>query len=216
MKITKYNHSCLLVEENGKRILIDPGRWSFGDNFFEVAHVGRVDVILLTHEHSDHTSSEVLHKFIELGPTTILTHDNLALQLENENLEVNRIAVGQPIELAGFKIEAYGADHGPLPVPVPHNLAYVINGRLCHPGDSLRVEGLERIETLAVPVGGPWMKVSEALDMIEELKPVNIIPIHDASTVSDLRPRLSEMLSEALQNKNCNFIAIGDSGTVEI
>jgi L-ascorbate metabolism protein UlaG (beta-lactamase superfamily) len=216
MKIYKYNHSCLLIEEDGKRLLIDPGKWSFGDNFFKVADVGAVDVILLTHEHADHTNVEALKDFVRLGEVKIITHDNLALRLEEHDLKVDRIAVGKPQEVAGFRIEAYGADHAQLPVPVPHNLAYVINGRMCHPGDSLRIEGLERIEILALPVGGPWMKINEALQMLSELKPAHSFPIHDASTVEDLRPRLSEMLSLSLKETDSTFHSIGDHGSLEL
>lgn len=216
MKITKLFHSCLLIEEENKRLLIDPGKWSFGENLFTVAEVGAVDVILLTHEHADHSNIEAIKEFVSLGETKIITHDNLAIKLEEQGLNVDRIAVGQPQDIAGFKIEAYGADHAQLPVPVPHNLAFVINGRLCHPGDSLRVENLEQIEILAVPVGGPWMKLVEALEMIDDLKPVHAFPIHDASTVSDLRPRLSEMLNQNLENSDTKFYQLGDKGSLEL
>ena len=49
MKITKFGHSCLLVEEGGARILLDPGKYSILQN-----NVENVDAIVITHEHQDH------------------------------------------------------------------------------------------------------------------------------------------------------------------
>ena len=216
MKITKYNHSCLLVEDAGKRLLIDPGAWSFGEGLFAVEDVGAVDVILLTHEHRDHTDIDILKQFVAVGDTAIVTHDNLAVQLEDAGLVVQRIALSMPLELAGFTIRAYGADHGPLPVSVPHNIAYVINGRLCHPGDSLRVEELEQIEILALPVGAPWMRAVDAVEMVERLNPKHVLPIHDSVFVPQLRTRVVEMLQTKLSSSSVTMHPLGDNGAVDL
>lgn len=52
MKITKFGHCCLLIEEKGVRLLTDPGTYSDG---FE--HL-KVDAVLITHEHQDHLHIE--------------------------------------------------------------------------------------------------------------------------------------------------------------
>ncbi|MDQ6892288.1 MAG: hypothetical protein M3167_06365 [Acidobacteriota bacterium] len=31
MRVSKYIHSCLLIESDGDRLLIDPGKFSFSD-----------------------------------------------------------------------------------------------------------------------------------------------------------------------------------------
>ncbi|HTL39664.1 MAG TPA: hypothetical protein VL306_02535, partial [Methylomirabilota bacterium] len=36
------------------------------------------------------------------------------------------------------------------------------------------------IEILAVPAGGPWMKISEAIDFAKDLKPKSCFAVHDA------------------------------------
>ncbi len=48
MKLTKYTHSCIKLEKDGKVLLVDPG------NFAEDAAFEGVDAILVTHEHPDH------------------------------------------------------------------------------------------------------------------------------------------------------------------
>ena len=49
MKITKFGHCCLLIEENGVRILTDPGTYST-----QQSEVKNIDFVLITHEHADH------------------------------------------------------------------------------------------------------------------------------------------------------------------
>jgi len=49
MKITKFAHSCLLVEDGSARILFDPGNYSTKQN-----ELRNLDAILVTHEHQDH------------------------------------------------------------------------------------------------------------------------------------------------------------------
>lgn len=49
MKITKFGHCCLLVEENNLRILIDPG------NYLKRADdLKDIDTMLITHSHQDY------------------------------------------------------------------------------------------------------------------------------------------------------------------
>lgn len=55
MKVTKFGHCCLLIEEEGLRILTDPGSYSTRQN-----DVQNIDVILITHEHPDHLHIESL------------------------------------------------------------------------------------------------------------------------------------------------------------
>ena len=60
MKIYKYLHSCLVLEENGKRLLIDPGAFSFLEGLLKPEDIGPVDAILLTHQHLDHYYPDAL------------------------------------------------------------------------------------------------------------------------------------------------------------
>ena len=59
MKITKYPQSCLMIETNNKRILVDAGGLKYQDRFLE--EWKKADVILITHKHGDHIKSDVLH-----------------------------------------------------------------------------------------------------------------------------------------------------------
>jgi len=37
------------------------------------------------------------------------------------------------------------------------------------------------VEILALPVAGPWMKISEAIDYALEIKPKVVFPVHDGA-----------------------------------
>ena len=54
MKISKHVHSCLLVEEGGKRFLFDPGNYTTEENALDVKAIPSLDYLLITHEHPDH------------------------------------------------------------------------------------------------------------------------------------------------------------------
>ena len=60
MKITKFPQSCLLVETKGKKILVDPGNLKYKEEYFNIWNT--VDIILITHKHSDHCNTEILEK----------------------------------------------------------------------------------------------------------------------------------------------------------
>lgn len=63
MKITKFGHCCLLIEENGVRILTDPGTYST-----QQSEVKNIDFVLITHEHSDHFHIDSLKALLKNNP----------------------------------------------------------------------------------------------------------------------------------------------------
>ena len=63
--ITKLVHACLLVGVDGKRILIDPGGFTWDDDRFDPSMVEGVDRILITHEHADHVSFDFVRVALE-------------------------------------------------------------------------------------------------------------------------------------------------------
>ena len=60
MKITKYPQSCILVETKGKKILIDPGTYVYEQTDIKPEDFKDIDVISVTHKHSDHCFPEAL------------------------------------------------------------------------------------------------------------------------------------------------------------
>ena len=50
MRITKYGHACVRIEQDGRVLVVDPGVWT------EPEAVTGADAVLITHEHADHNA----------------------------------------------------------------------------------------------------------------------------------------------------------------
>jgi len=176
MRITKFGHSCLLVEEGKARILLDPGKWSEGHS-----EVKDIDAILITHEHPDHAHPESLKKILENNPDVIIyTNEGAGDVLEKEEIRYERVQHGSSFQVRGVTVEVFGRDHAVIysSFPIVRNTGYLIAGRLFHPGDALRVPE-KAVEILALPVVAPWMRLAECIDYAKQVKPKICFPIHD-------------------------------------
>lgn len=179
MVLKKYLHSCLLLENKGKRLLIDPGAFSFIEGKISENDIGPVDIILFTHHHRDHFDPEALEKILHLNRAIIVAGEQTAEVIEESNFSCERIMAGEVRELFSFTVRALGGLHEPLPIAVAENISFVINETVLHPGDSYTVRDAGVIDVLALPVAGPWALV-DALEFARRLNPKTVIPIHDA------------------------------------
>ncbi|WIB35217.1 MBL fold metallo-hydrolase [Curtobacterium sp. MCJR17_043] len=62
MLVTKLEHACLVVEEDGARLVIDPGA------FTRPVEVTGVVAVVVTHEHPDHGTAEQVAGILERNP----------------------------------------------------------------------------------------------------------------------------------------------------
>lgn len=205
MMIKKFLHSCVLVEEGGKRLLIDPGRFSFIEGTLTPADIGPVDVIIFTHKHLDHYDPVALKEFQKMKRCTIVTHHDISDALSQEGFSHERIEAGQTASVEGFAITAFPAPHGPIPTEIPHNLAYGINGQLLHPGDSFSVPEMTGYEVVAMPVIAPWARLVDALAFAQRLSPQTVIPIHDAILKEFMLERIYDMCGKKLEEHHIAF-----------
>ncbi|MCL5430453.1 MAG: MBL fold metallo-hydrolase [Candidatus Marsarchaeota archaeon] len=194
MKITKFAHSCLLIEDGSVRLLFDPGKYSTKQN-----RLNNIDAVFVTHEHVDHYATESMKAIVANNPNVrVFTNRGVAALLDKDGIKYSLLEHGQSIDVKGVEVEAFGEKHAVVypTIPLVANTGYLIAGRLFHPGDQLTVPP-KGIELLALPVAGPWVKVSEFIDYAKAVKPKTCFPIHDASITSDasqysLAPKLLE------------------------
>ncbi|MBI5729138.1 MAG: MBL fold metallo-hydrolase [Candidatus Magasanikbacteria bacterium] len=175
MKITKFGHSCLLVEEKGARILFDPG------NYSTVPALEKLDAILITHVHQDHADVPTLKKLIALNPRArIFSNEEVVAALAKEGIEVDKLGDKEQVVVQNVVIDGVGEWHAKIyeKFPVVKNTGYCIADRLFYPGDALTVPD-KTVEILAYPAVAPWMKISEALDYLKLMKPKAVFPVHD-------------------------------------
>lgn len=213
MQIRKFLHSCLLLEKEGKKLLIDPGIFSFIEQHITPQDIGPVDVILLTHNHADHFDPGILETLLSLRPATILTIPEIGKVLDERGIPYQLIQPGETQTQETFSIHAVRAPHGTLPVPVPDNVGFVVDG-LFHPGDSYEPSAVPPCEVLALPVAGPWMNLNQAMSLVESVRPKRIIPIHDAILKDFMRKRIYEgPLKSALVPREIDFspLELGDT-----
>lgn len=172
MIITKFGHCCLLIEVKGVRILTDPG------NYNETPMVEGIDAILITHEHQDHLHVEALQIILAKNPEAqIISHVGVGKILDGAGITYTPIADGETVEVRGVSIESSGTAHDDLPVVV-QNTGFFIDKTLFYPGDSFH-NPEKAVTILALPVAGPWMKLSEAIEYAKLIKPKVVFPVHD-------------------------------------
>lgn len=205
MIIEKFLHSCLRITHEGQRLLTDPGSFCFMDGRVRPEQLGPVDVILLTHEHSDHFDPEALRTIVASGAPTLLAHPPLAEKVRAAGLPCKDIAPGSSRTVGGFTIEAMETSHGALPLPLPPHCGYIINGSLYHPGDSLVFPMGRAIDVLALPIAGPWCTVVAAIEAAKALHPKLVLPIHDAIIQPFFIDRLHWMVGEGLKGSGIEF-----------
>ncbi len=83
MKITKIGHCCLLIKENGQTFLTDPGLFTTGQN-----DITGINVILITHEYSDHFHVESIKKVLLNNPEAfVVTNTAVGKLLDAENIK---------------------------------------------------------------------------------------------------------------------------------
>ncbi len=205
MIIKKFLHSCLLVESEGKRLLIDPGDFCFIENKIKPEDLGPVDILLLTHEHSDHFFPEAIKKIIKVRQPRIITHQGLHDLLKQQGIESTVIKAGESMKIGEFSIEALRAPHGPLLYPAPENLGFIINRKIFHPGDSLEFSLKQPIAVFALPVEGPWLTLKEAVELAVRIKSKTVIPIHDEITKDFMLSRVYSVSRKRLDEAGIEF-----------
>ena len=177
MKFTKFGHSCFLIEEGEAKILVDPGSYSSG---FE--SLTDLDAILITHNHPDHMTPEIIQSLLVANAGTVILADEASAgDLAKAGVAAKAVHDGDREELGGLKIEVIGTEHAEIHPSLPRakNVGYRISDSFFFPGDALTVP-IGEIKVLALPLVAPWSKVAETIDYLMAVKPNIAIPVHDA------------------------------------
>lgn len=176
MRITKFGHCCLLIEEGEARILIDPGSFSAPP-----ADLAGIDAILITHEHPDHIQIDHVRSILKNNPgAKIVTNKGVESALRIEGMAYEVVEHEQFLFVKDVLIEGFGEKHAIMYPSLPRvpNTGYFIGKRFFYPGDALTAPPTA-VDVLALPVAGPWLKLSEAIDYAREVRPKRCVPVHD-------------------------------------
>ncbi|GII21170.1 MBL fold metallo-hydrolase [Planosporangium mesophilum] len=181
MQLTKFSHSCVRLEHDGAVLVIDPGTLS------EREALDGADAVLITHEHFDHLDTDALADALGKRPSIeVFTHPDVMPKLAALSGVVNPVVPGDEFSAAGLRLRAYGGLHAIIHPDLPQvaNVGFFVeepggDGGFYHPGDSFDVPTDARVDTLFVPVAGPWMKLSEAVEFVRQVAPRRAYAMHD-------------------------------------
>lgn len=183
MLITRFGHSCVLVELEDARILIDPGIFSSQEAF----RLKDLSAIVVTHQHPDHIDRTRIDVLAAMNPDALLiaetqTQVSLPGWLEN--------ADGVTYSIGGATITGVGRMHAPILPMVPQvgNVGVTITAPgspvFFHPGDSYE-QHPQNVHVLALPLTAPWAKISETLEFVQKIGAPIVFPIHDATIAEE-------------------------------
>jgi len=82
-----------------------------------------------------------------------------------------------------------------------------VAGKFYFPGDSFH-DPKRPIDVLALPVAGPWMKISEAIDFAKLVKPRVAFGVHDGMIVSGFGNFAAMMLQNFLKPDGIEYVAL--------
>lgn len=199
MRITKYVHSCLLVETPARVGIIDPGIYSWQSGLLDITALERLDDIVITHEHSDHMYLPFITALLARFPgVTVVTTPAVAGQLGSHGIVAGHTSTAQ--------IELFTAPHeSTRPLwPPPQSTGVHYLGVLTHPGDCHHFAPSK--EVLALPVTAPWGTIMRAAELVLELRPKYVIPIHDWQYRDEARQAVYDNLEHFFGEQNIVFI----------
>ncbi|MFJ2958232.1 MBL fold metallo-hydrolase [Streptomyces sp. NPDC087270] len=177
MHLTKFGHACVRIEKNGRRLVIDPG------GLTEPDALDGAEAVLVTHEHFDHFSEEVLRRATSENPALrIWTDRAVADRLDGLGGRVTAVGEGAAFTAAGFDVAVLGTWHAVIHPDIPRvgNVGFLLDEALFHPGDALTVPDVA-VDTLLLPVHGPWSATGQLIDYVREVAPRQVCAIHDGA-----------------------------------
>lgn len=175
MQITKYEHSAIVVAKDDSRIVIDPG--SFTTPFTRLTGVR---AIVITHEHADHWSADHLTRILQDNPDAVI-YGPAGVAAAASAFPVLVVSAGETRSAGDFTLRFFGDTHAEIhsSIPVIDNVGVLVDGTLYYAGDSFHIPEQVTVDTLAVPAGAPWLKISEVIDYVLAIAPRHSFPVHE-------------------------------------
>lgn len=191
MKITYFGHSCLYVEQDGKRVIIDPflsGNPQSGVSPEEI----EVDAVLLTHGHDDHFGDTI--EIAKRNGCPVVAVFELAMYCAKEGVQAHGMNIGGAYNFDGFRVKFTQAFHGNsyrvgdqyLYAGQPAGILLTMGGTtLYHAGDTSLFSDMKMIGDMndiavaALPIGDNFtMGPEDAAVAAQWLNAKRVIPVH--------------------------------------
>lgn len=215
MKITKYPQSCLMVETNNKKILVDAGGLKYKEEYFDIWK--QADIILLTHKHGDHVNYDVIKNI------DIPIYSTLEVQNTYPELKINIIKENDNIPIDNINIEVVRAVHGYNPNlknggEVFENVGYIIDDntiRFYITSDTICFNNDYKADVVALPVTayGLTMSSYEASLFAKDLGAKLVLPTH---MDNEKYPTNLEYMKENFEKFDINYKVLEIEESLEV
>jgi len=190
--------SAFILKTIHHMIIVDPATKIPMD---ALASFGKIDAILITHEHSDHFDATSTFDLHHASEGVVVANEGTYQSLSGLIHRAEKLILlrpGEDAEVDGIIVTAIASNHSGL-----SPLMYVIsvdNLTILHGSDSGFEPALEgyqgKIDIALLPTGGgsPTASTSQAFKMAAAVMPRVVIPMHGTSTDYDeLRPLLAAL-----------------------
>ena len=211
MKLTKFSHACVLVEDEEHTVLFDPGKFAWQSGQVKLDSWSKLDRVIITHEHFDHFHPEFVDAIVKQFPNVkILSTESVVSQLSAKGINSASSVSDGLVDIQPLSHESME----PLAPPPCQNVRAHYKGVVTHPGDSHHLEDTKEI--LLLPVSGPWGATIEAVRMAVRLKPKAVMPIHDWMWNDEWRQEMYDRMEQFFPTKNIHFLRPVDGEAIEI
>lgn len=216
MKITKFVHSCLLVEEGDQRILVDPGSYSWQSGLVGEECLKNISSVVVTHIHPDHLSEDFAKAILLNSPDALwYGTQQVVHQLQTWGISAQKESADPSI----IFVASAHAELSPWFLEQPEHTSFVVLHDVLVTGDCHTLTDMHGARVLAGAVnGGPWGAPVGFAKMVEQMenKPETIIPLHDWHWNDQARAAMYERFAEFSSRMNTKFVPLENGVSVDI
>lgn len=226
MKLTKHAQSCFLIETEGKKILIDPGMYCYDEKIENLKPEDwkNIDIMLLTHRHSDHAHADSIKIIQENNPDVkIYCNSETKKIMDDKGVKCNLVKVGDKVKEGNVEIDVVKAIHGFLYLMRDKGLPKENNGfvikaegkTVYHTGDTIAFWTEIRPDVVLIPVCGHGV-VLEPLNATEwaiMLEAKLVIPMHYDGPK---HPLGTDKFEEEIKKTDLKYKILKNGETIEV
>src|SRR6218665_2518132 len=145
MRVTKFEHAALRLDEKGDTLLIDPGSFTS-----PIDDLSGLVAVVITHEHPDHCTPDHLDRILRAAPGTPIFAPPGVVHAA-AGYEITEVTPGDTVQAGSFTLRFFGGVHAVIhsSIPLVDNVGVLVNDEFYYPGDSYAVPEGVVVDALA-------------------------------------------------------------------